>query len=120
MCRSRSSRRSHSACAGATSNGALVVARAHVALAHVGQLDRAAVLVQQPGRAGEGDELARPPERVLEPGREQLLDANSVTNSSSAEALALVDRAQQAVRVAEAGGGDGTHGRTVSARHAAR
>ena len=118
MCRSRSRRRSHSAWAGETSNGALVVARPHVALAHVGQLDRAAILVEQPGRAGEGDELPRPPQRVLEPGREQLLDRELGDELVEPEALALVDGAQQAVRVAEAGGWDGTHRRTVSARRA--
>ena len=63
----------------------------------------------QPGGAREGDELPRPPERVLQAGREQVLDRELGDELVEPDALALVDRAQQPVRVAEAGGGDGTH-----------
>ena len=115
MCRSRSEPAQPLGLGGRDVERALGVARAHVALAHVGQLDGAAVLVEQPGGAGEGDELPRPPQRVLEPGREQLLDRELGDELVEPEALALVDGAQQAVRVAEAGGGDGTHARTVPA-----
>ena len=94
----------------------LRVTGSHVALAHVGQLDRPAVLVDQPGRPREGDELARPPERVLERRREQLLDGELGHELVEPHTLALLDRAQQAMGVAEAGGGNGTHGRTVLAR----
>ena len=110
MWRSRSWRRSHSAWSGATSKTRRRVAGADVALADVGQLDAAAILVEQPRGAGEGDELARAAERVLQPGREQLLDRELGDELVEAEALALVDRAQEAVGVAEARGWDRTHG----------
>jgi hypothetical protein len=90
------------------------VARADVALAHVGQLDGAAVLVEQARGTGEGDELARPPQRVLQSRWEQVLDRELGDELVEPDALALVDGAQQPVRVAEAGGGDGTHAPTVS------
>ena len=92
------------------------VARAHVALAHLGQLDGPAILVEQAGGTSERDELARAPERILESRRKQILDRELGDELVEPEALSLADRAQQAVRVAEAGGGDGAHERTVSAR----
>ena len=88
----------------------VLVAAAHVALADLGQLDDAPVLVEQPRGAREGDELARAAERVLEPGREQILDGELGDELVEADAVALVDRAQQAVGVAKAGSRDRTHG----------
>ena len=59
-----------------------VVAAAHVALADLGQLDDAAVLLEEAGGAGERDELARAAECVLEPGGKSSSIENSVMNSS--------------------------------------
>ena len=88
----------------------VLVAAAHVALADLGQLDDAPILVEQPRGAREGDELACAAERVLEPGREQILDGELGDELVEADAVALVDGAQQAVGVAKAGRRDRTHG----------
>ena len=71
-----------------------LVAGAHVALADLGQLDRPAVLLDEPGGPREGDELPCPPEGVLESGREQVLDRELGHELVEPDALALADRAQ--------------------------
>ena len=53
--------------------------------------------------------MAQPAERVLEVGREQLLEAELGHELVRAQPSALVDRAQEAVRVSEAVRGDGAH-----------
>ena len=111
MCFSRSWRRSHSACWGPTANGAPGVAGADVAAADVGQLDDTAVLLDEPGGARVGDEVAHPAERVLEVGREQLVEAELRHELVRAQPSALVDRSQEAMRVAEAVSRDGPHTR---------
>ena len=111
MCFSRNWRRSHSACWGETSNGASGSSGAHVALADLGQLDDPAVLLDQPREPAEGDEVPHPPERVLQPGREQLVEVELGDELVRAQSPALLDRAQEAMGVAEAGRGDGAHRR---------
>jgi len=88
------------------------IAGADVALADLGQLDAAAILVEEAGGAGEGDELARPAERVLESGWEQLLDRELGDELVEAQALALVDGAQEAVVSPRRGAGIGRMPRT--------
>jgi hypothetical protein len=91
-----------------------VVAGAHVALADLGQLDDAAVLLDQPRGAREGHELARSAERVVEAGREQVLAGELGQELLEPHTLALVDRPQQPVGLADAGGRDGTHRPTLT------
>ena len=107
MCFSRSWRRSHSACWGRDVERRVRVSGADVAAADVGQLDDPAVLLDEPGGAREGDEVAHPAERVLEIGREQLVEAELRHELVRAQPPALVDRSQEAMRVAEAVAGMG-------------
>ena len=111
MCRSRNWRRSHSACWEETSNGRVRVPRAHVALADLGQLYDAAVLLDEPGEPAEGDEVPQPAERVLQPGRKQLVEVELGDELVRAQSPALLDRSQETMGVAEAGRGNGAHAR---------
>ena len=63
------------------------------------------------GRARVGDEVAHAAERVLEIGREQLVQAELGHELVRAQPPALVDRPQEAMRVAEAVSRDGPHTR---------
>ena len=59
-------------------------------------------------------------ERVLEVGREQLVEAELGDELVRAQPSALVDRAQEAMGVAQAGRGDGAHGPDPNGARAAR
>ena len=54
--------------------------------------------------------MPHPAERVLQIGREQLVEVELGDELVRAQPSALLDRAQEAVGVAQAGRGDGTHG----------
>src|SRR4029079_18084245 len=92
------------------------VAGARVALADLGQLDDPAVLLEQARRAGVGDELACPALRVLESGRVQVLVLELGDELVEPDAVAGGDRPQEAMGIADAGGRDGTHRRTLTGR----
>ena len=87
------------------------VAGADVALADLGQLDDPAVLLDEPRGPREGDEVAHAAERVLQAGREQLVEVELRDELVRAQPAALVDRSEEAVGVAKAGRGDGAHAR---------
>ena len=64
--------------------------------------------------------MPHPPERVLQPGREQLVEVELGDELVRAQSPALLDRSQETMGVAEAGRGNGAHPETLLERLTAR